>query len=413
MPPENYENELELVSCFDCGEMTDSEESSFNLDGEAICDSCEAEYTDCSMCGEVTHNDNIFSTLNDGEVCDCCYEDHFIYCSDCGNNDNVDEATIIYNGESICSRCSQDYYCCDDCNEYYFIDNLWYTENGHYCEGCRDSNNNIHCWNYQPSFEPKRMEFEQSSKDLYGYELEIETRMSLADEIADDFNPHAYFKEDGSIDGFEIVTHPATLEWTKNNFDWRSKLDLLAKNGATSHNAGNAGLHVHINRKALRPVDWWKFARFFGKLNDKIMRFSMRKESAMQQWCRLSDDSEVKQLAIGRQLQTEYPRVNERYVALNFTSFGTVEVRIFRGTLHRERFLATIAFVDSLVWFCREYGYAFFARSNGRQLWEEYIRYIRRQGRYNHLAKYLLDKKLYRVRNCTKEQNRKETKVYY
>lgn len=92
----------------------------------------------------------------------------------------------------------------------------------------------------------------------YGIELEIDEGGEYDDNaerilnIGNRINEHIYCKHDGSLDdGFEIVSHPATLEYHTNTIPWKKILDEALEMGYYSHNSGTCGLHVHINRAAL------------------------------------------------------------------------------------------------------------------------------------------------------------------
>ena len=52
----------------------------------------------------------------------------------------------------------------------------------------------------------------------------------------------------------------------------------------------------------------------------------------------------------------DYRRARDRYEALNLTNKGTVEFRIFRGTLKRESLFKSLEFCDALLHFCLENG---------------------------------------------------------
>src|SRR5690606_18501549 len=61
-----------------------------------------------------------------------------------------------------------------------------------------------------------------------------------------------YCKEDASTDGFEIVTHPCTVDYLLNNFDWKGLTSYLLSEGYVSHSTRygvSCGLHIHVSRK--------------------------------------------------------------------------------------------------------------------------------------------------------------------
>ena len=170
--------------------------------------------------------------------------------------------------------------------------------------------------------------------------------------IGNRINEHIYCKHDGSLDdGFEIVSHPATLEYHTNTIPWKKILDEALEMGYYSHNSGTCGLHVHINRAALgesveeQENTIARIVYFFEKFWDKILRFSRRTETQADRWasrygCSMDNPKEslkgAKTSGLGR------------YTAVNLTNTFTVELRIFRGTLRYKTFMATLQFVDLL-----------------------------------------------------------------
>ena len=170
--------------------------------------------------------------------------------------------------------------------------------------------------------------------------------------IGNRINEHIYCKHDGSLDdGFEIVSHPATLEYHTKTIPWKKILDEALEMGYYSHNSGTCGLHVHINRAALgesveeQENTIARIVYFFEKFWDKILRFSRRTETQADRWasrygCSMDNPKEslkgAKTSGLGR------------YTAVNLTNTFTVELRIFRGTLRYKTFMATLQFVDLL-----------------------------------------------------------------
>ena len=61
-----------------------------------------------------------------------------------------------------------------------------------------------------------------------------------------------YIKHDGSIDeGFEIVTHPMSLDYHKNNMPWERIFEKALAMDYRSHQTSTCGLHIHVDRMAL------------------------------------------------------------------------------------------------------------------------------------------------------------------
>jgi hypothetical protein len=164
-----------------------------------------------------------------------------------------------------------------------------------------------------------------------------------------------YIKHDGSLnDGFEIVSQPATLAIHINEIPWKKAFEFLKKQGYESDNTNTCGLHVHINRlflgrtyRSIVNVEA-RLLFFFEQFWTQIVKFSRRKEYEISRWC-------------ARYGTTDYDQAirwnNEsRYFALNFQNRATIEIRIFKGTLDYNTFIATLSLVHYIVLYCKKFG---------------------------------------------------------
>ena len=127
----------------------------------------------------------------------------------------------------LCVRCYENHYVvCDDCGRVVHQDDSQYDEGSDrtYCPYCasKHENNAIMSYNYKP--EPI---FYGSGNLFMGVELEID-RGGEFDENAKELlvignspNQRIYCKHDGSLnEGFEIVSHPMTLDYHKDEMNW-------------------------------------------------------------------------------------------------------------------------------------------------------------------------------------------------
>lgn len=192
----------------------------------------------------------------------------------------------------------------------------------------------------------------------YGIELEIDNGGDIdgnAGQIMNSVNfpmEHIYCKHDGSLnDGFEIVSHPCTLDYHLNELGWDKILKKARQLGYYSHTSETCGLHIHINRAALgtsieeQENTIGRIVFFFEKFWDKILRFSRRTEAQANQWAsRYGGSTENPK----ETLKTAKLSGLGRYTAVNLKNTFTVELRIFRGTLRYKTFVATLQFVDKL-----------------------------------------------------------------
>ena len=90
---------------------------------------------------------------------------------------------------------------------------------------------------------------------------------------------------------------------------------------------------------------------------------------------------------------------SDRYVALNFASCkNTIEIRIFRGTLHHARFLASIQFCDAVAHFVKEVGLTGLVKDS----WSVFLDWCAYKNRYGHFLKYVQDRKILEGKKRTK-----------
>ena len=379
-------NEL-FVCCDGCGE-TFSKDCVTEVNGNYYCDDCfDERYVYCCECGDIVERDDAHEY--DGEhYCEECFYQRYTYCYNCDEPIRREDAHY-YGDNAYCPDCFYDYYdYCHNCGYAYPLDELYEYGGYYYCQDCyeEEADNVIHDYSYKP--EPVFFK-ERWENTLYmGVELEVEVkgsgdRISIADELVNygDRWERMYCKYDGSLsNGFEIVTHPHTLQQHK-KLRWRDILEWLDSRGCTSYDSGNCGLHIHLNKNFFTEKELQKLVYFFHRNKSFIRRFSQRRSEHIREWADWWDSSE---LAQGRN--------SSRYRCINITG-STVEVRIFRGTLCYDRFLATLQFCDAVSHFVKQYSLAFIM-SWSRDSWKEFCRFIERNG-YHHLVKYFKDKDLF------------------
>ena len=138
----------------------------------------------------------------------------------------------------LCGRCYENEYThCTRCGRLLRNDHAYYLEDDDdpLCEHCymiADASP-IHEYGYKP--DPI---FYGTGPRYFGVELEIDEageRNRNAETLLDIGNRDAvriYCKHDGSLDdGFEIVTHPMSLEYHEKNMPWEEIMDKAAAKG--------------------------------------------------------------------------------------------------------------------------------------------------------------------------------------
>ena len=317
------ENEQQPVICSECGAVL-TEQTSSVIDGEIYCPDCmERLTTTCDCCGRRILRCDAES---DGCIMLCrhCYEYSYTRCEGCGCIVSNDEANYT-DGD--------DYPYCDECYR-------------------KIEEEPIKSYGYKP--EPI---FYGSGNLFYGVELEIDKggeRGDYAEEIlntANAHNLHLYAKHDGSIDdGFELVSHPMTLEYHTNTMNWSDVMDMALSLDYRSHQTQTCGLHIHVNRKAFgndydtQEDSISRIVHFVEMHWNELLKFSRRTEANMNRW--------ASRYGISTTAKDTYKNAKAkhcgRYVAINLENYSTIEFRIFRGTLRYKTFLATLQLVDEI-----------------------------------------------------------------
>ena len=257
---------------------------------------------------------------------------------------------------------------CKECNEEIYHNNPFIVrEEGTYCYTCyRDSSVSLgegvmlflHSYEYKPTpkfHSLKNHKRKQEKGLLYlGVELEVEAERDLpledfSGQLIDCPTSKYYFKVDNSLDfGVEVVSEPCTLAYHLNRFNWERLLSYLRENGFESHNTESCGLHIHINKDFLTYMDGVKLGLFVYGNQYFMEQFSRRGENTAYSKYKKG----FEQSSMGAKWHTHYnelARSDDRYEALNFTNYNTIEFRMFKGTLKTATFLATLEFVSALI----------------------------------------------------------------
>ena len=195
----------------------------------------------------------------------------------------------------------------------------------------------------------------------------------VRDQLGEDY---CIAKSDGSLpsDGFEIVTAPRGLDEHIRRFkSWQ------VKSGYRAWNAGTCGLHVHIDSRAFTPMTLGKFLMFINDDNNADFIRSLagrhpKTDSQARHYCAADDQSlltnpktavkgkdsaRYRMVNVCNMDRDEMPRLGIDHYKFDTSGrkFNTVELRIFRASLKKERLLAQIEFTHAAVMFVRSASY--------------------------------------------------------
>lgn len=355
-----------MVKCYECEDEINKEDGLFDPDGNILCEDCYHDnYAACDHCGEINCiNNMLWSESNEMIYCGDCYNDKFTKCEACGCELDINDSISNDQGDNYCSDCFYEYYSyCAGCDEIISQDYAMYDENtgNSFCESCYSEhceNEHIHSYEYKPDpdFKFSRSKEKRQNTTLYfGLELEVENKQEKMqnDEMAESVTDYidAYCKEDGSLDnGFEIVTHPFSWQWYKDEKDnFSNLLDELSSNGFSSFDAETCGIHIHLSKRSFSTLHLFKFLKMFYD-NDNyplIKGISQRTFNSSRGGCQWGASPE----SVDTKDQIDIAKKKDsptRYTAVNLENTDTVEVRIFRGTLNRGSFHKNIEFVKAM-----------------------------------------------------------------
>ncbi|MDE6789678.1 MAG: amidoligase family protein [Ruminococcus sp.] len=355
----------------------------------------EEEKRYCSYCGDVLDEDDCGTWVGEDLLCESCVDDECIVCDHCGDTVYSDDSESDDN-ISLCADCYNDYYRRCECCRCIIHDNdvNWHNELP-YCNGCYDeidSDYEIEGYDYKP--EPI---FYGDSYMYFGVELEVdkggkdgENARTLKD-TANYRHEHIYIKSDGSLnDGFEIVSHPMTLDYHMNTMDWESVLHEAVNMDYRSHQTETCGLHIHVNRDAFgenqaeQEEVIAKILFFIEKHWAEMFRFSRRNEYNMNRWSARYGLEKTGKEILEKAKESGYGR----YVAVNLRNYSTIEFRLFRGTLKLNTFLATLQLVNEI---CRV-ALLFSEEEIEKMSWSVFVRDM---NHYPELVQYLKERQLY------------------
>jgi len=185
-----------------------------------------------------------------------------------------------------------------------------------------------------------------------GVELEVDRGSEdVLSELSEYDGARVYFKRDGSLsdNGIEAVSHPTTLPVHLKEFGWSELFTTFKDYGYTSHEAGNCGIHVHVNNsylgKTQRGIDLaqFKLLAVFSRFWYELEKISRRTEF---EYCHKNGEPMNMY-----ELREEKDR--GRYYALNFSNFHTTEFRLWRGSLNLNTFCASLEITARLCEFVK------------------------------------------------------------
>lgn len=311
--------------CDSCGAAFSLEQLT-SFDEQLLCPECLRNATViCTHCG-----DRFWREENAGDsttpLCQRCYDDHYLSCAGCGRV--IHENDACYQGDD---------------------------DDSPYCHSCYTKYQHAEIHDYY--FKPEPI-FYGTGPRYFGVELEIDDggedseNASKLLTLANNKGEYIYCKHDGSLnDGFEIVTHPMSLDYLLKEVPWGRIVQKAASLGYTSHQARTCGLHIHVSRDAFGDTEAAQDAciarilYFFEKHWDELLAFSRRTHRQLDRWAARYGYKEQPRDILEHAKKGSHAG---RYACINLTNTDTIEFRMFRGTLKLNTLIATLQLVDRI-----------------------------------------------------------------
>ena len=259
------------------------------------------------------------------------------------------------------------YIVCEDCGELVYIDCAVCVDDMWYCEACASetSSEYVDCYGstYATTFLALDSEkATRASVPFLGIELETDCDGCFdgaASYLHGLFGSWADLKEDTSIgdSGIEIAAQPQTPRFALVGYLWHDALSELSRMGATSHDAGTCGLHVHIDRAFLdAPYMACTLDRLFQTHKEEWRVFSRRTPGQIDMWSKFGTIGYEYGLTPKqkREAWDKEKRRYDRYQVVNLSNSDTIEIRLWRGTLRERTFRATIEATAALAYLAHD-----------------------------------------------------------
>ncbi|MCZ2443807.1 MAG: hypothetical protein LC101_08555 [Flavobacteriales bacterium] len=357
----------------------------------------------CMLCEE--HSDDINEYTNKiGEifmVCIECANSNVFKCAMCHTYEIYDDMKLelyineyggVSYGKDICIHCiDKDKVSIHNRHIY----NNEYTK----CPCTMDIDFRSMVWPYKENV-LAHCKSDADTNELFGIEIEVGTKRAnrmffnnIVKESEALIKSDGILKYDVTIDninelelnrycGFEIVTRPMNYKNAK------QFLKRLAKGHhplLRSWEVGTTGIHIHVNKKFLRPIEIGKILLFINSTVNKDFIIA------------IAGRSSDKYAAFTDKKVTDYSETSEdcHYYAVNVSNKDTVEFRIFKGSLNERKLLVYLDFVESLIEFVKvtHVGGAPISSKRNQLIYRNYINWLNNTNRsqYRELKERIIE----------------------
>jgi len=396
-PSEN--NNIEYVKtkkafCSECYQLHSPKDILYISQRRArvVCKNCKSLLYSCSKCNKLTLSDDFTRTKSGKDYCYDCSQ-NLISCARCSNFfEEEDQGSRWHQDLFYCSSCVQNIFKrCGKCGGEFYVEDMRIHRSTYYCIPCMDKVVVIKEYNFTPEkFNFHKLDWD--NKLCLGLEIEVETNCSRSEDErwaskimtylkSIGLEKIFYIKHDGTVKGFELVSHPATLQYIHKNIPWFQILKWFRDRGFTSYKGGNCGLHVHLSKDFFTPLDVHKLRLFFATNKIFIYKFSKR-FGYNDKYCQYESFDNFNEFLKNEKRQDgKYWAIRTRPGKKN-----TVELRVFRGTLSFPRFIASLQFCDALAHYVKMVS---IISCQKKSSWVNFTQWCTKTNEYQHFIKYI------------------------
>ena len=413
-------------------------------DGNAFCsEECARAdgFRQCDRCGDWVSVEWSESTwIGDDFYCsfECVRNAGYEICERCHEWRNSDYGSNVTDYGWVCDHCldwyDDEFFQCEECEDWHYGDYEYNEYDNRVCPQCSGSSYGLHNYGYTP-----KLNFfgdtDGNNEPFLGIELETDRgrdRGAYVRALGNlGFNNRVWLTRDSSLDdGVEVTSHPMTFAEHMSCGLWEGVRETALANGFGSHNGGNCGLHIHINRnffgksEAVQQVGGFKMMRLMQRFERQFTIFSRRTNN---RWCNykmnrdyspdkpgknpigrtdfdsgydmLRNDSIIRKADRCVKYETDHSQ------AVNFQHSKTFEIRIFRGTLLLSTFYASLALARGLARACKCHGEAWIENVGWYELMDWIVADCENETARGYLKNYLDQKGLshYELDSTTQE----------
>lgn len=253
-----------------------------------------------------------------------------LICKCCGNEIALSRCRMTEDGDVICDSCARNkYQRCRNCGNYIPL-----AQSRSICKECDEvvykKTLNSYSTKPIPRFQSKYGYIK--GERYFGMEFEVsyispESCYVLFNDLYKD--KLIYNKSDGSLnDGTEIVTNPCDRK-SMNKLLSRMEEGLEIIKSQRGYK-DNAGIHIHVTRKSISPIDVYKLSYLFNYKMDSVFKRALYYITGRNTTSTAQED-EYHYCQIGTMNnKKDLKRTDNRYCAINLSNTNTVEFRMFK-----------------------------------------------------------------------------------